>query len=146
MNVRPLFFRPQSLAAAALLALTGVANAGGVSWSVGVNAPAYGPGHVQAVVSNGPGYYYGPQPVVYVQQPPVYVQQRYYAPQPVVYEAPPAPRCLPRLGLFRHWRHHERAEAYANGYQQGHERGYERGYDRGNDDDDRRGGWGRHDR
>ncbi|RZL03595.1 MAG: hypothetical protein EOP36_03805 [Rubrivivax sp.] len=134
MNARHFFTRPQTLAATALMALAGAAQAGGVSWSVGVNAPViYGPGHVSAVVSNGRGYHYPPQPV-YV-QPPVVVQQRYYGVQPVIYQPPPPPRFRPFRGWNR-W-HHGRAEAYAHGYRQG----YERGYDRGNDDD-RRGDWG----
>lgn len=131
MNARQLFSSPKVLTATALLALAGAAQAGGVNWTIGVDAPIIqGPGRVQAVVSNG--RYYVPQPVVYVQQPPVY-----YAPQPmpVVYEAP----------RFRSWgyerwhhHHHHHGDAYR--------RGYERGYDQGRDDDrdDRRGGWDRH--
>lgn len=135
MNARHFFIRPRTLAATALLALAGAAQAGGVSWSVGVNAPVvYGPGQVSAVVSNGRGYHYPPQPV-YV-QPPVYVHPRYYGVQPVIYQPPPPPVYRPFRGWNR-WHHHGRAEAYANGYRQG----YERGYDRGNDGDDRR-GWG----
>lgn len=134
MNARQLFSSPKALAATALLALAGTAQAGGVNWTIGVDAPIIqGPGRVQAVVSNG--RYYAPQPVVYVQQPPVYYAPR---PMPVVYEAPREPRCEPRfLGWGHRWhRHEERA----------YRRGYERGYDQGRDDDrdDRRGGWDRH--
>lgn len=135
MNARHFFTRPQTLAATALLALAGAANAGGVSWSVGVNAPIiHGPGHVSALVSSGHGYHYPPQPV-YV-QPRVIVPQPYYGVQPVVYQVPP-PRFRPYGGWGGRWHRHGRAEAYANGYRQG----YERGYDHGNDDD-RHGDWG----
>lgn len=128
MNARHFFTRPKALAATALLALAGAAQAGGVSWSVGVHAPViYGPGQVSAVVSNGRGGYHYPPPVVYV-------QPRYYGVQPVIYQPPP-PQYRPYRGWGR-W-HQGRAEAYDRGYR----RGYERGYDRGNDDDDRR-GWG----
>lgn len=140
MNARQLFSRPKALVATALLAVAGVANAGGVSWAVGVNAPLVpGPGHVNAVVSNGGGYYYPPQPVYVQPRRMMVVPQPYYGVQPVVYQMPP-PAFRPHRGWGRHWHHHGRAEAYANGYRQG----YERGYDRGNDyDDDRRGGdWG----
>jgi hypothetical protein len=129
MNARQILSQPRLWAASALLVAAGAANAGGVSISVGVNAPGYyGPG-VSAVVSNGP-VYYPPQPV--------YVQPRYYGVQPVVYAPPPPPppRFRPFMGWNR-WHHHGRAEAYAHGYREG----YEQGYDRGNDDD-RRGGWG----
>jgi hypothetical protein len=146
MNARHFLTQSKALAATALLALTGAANAGGgVYWSVGVDAPIQYPGRVQAVVSNGPRYY-APQPVVYVQPTPVYVAQPryYYAPQPVVYEAPRAPRCLPRVALLERWHHHHHhAEDYASGYGRGDDRGYDRG--QGDDRDDRRGGWGRRD-
>ncbi|RZI83499.1 MAG: hypothetical protein EOP38_12500 [Rubrivivax sp.] len=130
MNARQFLSQPKALAATALLALTGAANAGGVYWSVGVNAPIPAPGRVHAVVGNGG--YYGPQPVVYAQPTPVLIQQPiYYAPQPVVYQAPRWE--APRMGWReRHWHHHH--GAYARGYQQGYEQG------RG---DDRRGGWDR---
>jgi hypothetical protein len=145
MNVHHLISSSKTLAATALLALTGAAHAGGgVYWSVGVNAPIH-PGHVNAVVSNGP-VYYAPQPVVYYQPQPVVVRQPvYYQPQPVVYEEPPRARCWPQVAWVDRWHHHHhhRAEAYASGYGQGYEQGYERGYDR---DDDRRGGWNRRDR
>ncbi len=137
MNARHFFSRSKALTATALLAVAGAANAGGVSWSVGVNAPLIqGPGHVNAVVSSGPGYYYPPRPV-YVQPRVVVPQPYYYGVQPVVYQVPP--RFRPNPGWGDRWHRHGRAEAYANGYRQG----YERGYDRGNDNDDRRGGgWG----
>ena len=142
MNARQIFSRPKILVATALVAVAGVANAGGVSWSVGVNAPLIaGPGHVNAVVSNGGGYYYPPQPVYVQPRRMVVVPQPYYGVQPVVYQAPP--RFYPDRGWHGRWHRHGRAEAYANGYRQG----YERGYDRGNDNDDRRGGgWGHRDR
>lgn len=135
MNARQFLSSSKALTATALLALAGAAQAGGVQWTVGVDAPIQGPGRVQAVVSNG--RYYAPQPVVYVQPAPVYYAPR---PMPVVYEAP-------RFGGWGHERwhhrhhHHGRAEAYR--------RGYERGYDQGRDEDrgdrdDRRGGWNRH--
>jgi len=138
MNARQIFTPCKALAATALLALAGAANAGGVHWSVGVDAPILYPGRVQAVVSNGPRYY-APQPVVYVQPQPVY-----YAPQPVVYEVPREPRCEPRfIGWGPRWHHHHHDERAAVW---GYQRGYERGYDQGRDDDrdDRRGGWDRH--
>lgn len=146
MNVRQFFHRAtqaKALAAIALLGVAGMAHAGGnVSWSVGVNAPIIpGPGHVNAVVSGGPGYYYPPQPV-YV-QPRVVVPRPYYGygVQPVVYQAPP-PRFRPMPGWAGRWHRHGRAEAYANGYRQGYERGYDRGNDQG--DDRRGGGWHHH--
>lgn len=140
MNVRQFFSRSKALAVTGLLAVAGVANAGGVSWSVGVNAPMiHGPGHVNAVVSNGPAYYYPPQPV-YV-QPRVIAPRGYYGVQPVVYQVPPS-HYRPHAG-WRHGHRHGRAEAYAHGYR----RGYERGQDHGHAHEDRRGGgWGHHDR
>lgn len=142
MNARQIFSRPKILMATALVAVAGVANAGGVSWSVGVHAPLIaGPGHVNAVVSNGRGYHYPPQPVYVQPRRFVVVPQPYYGVQPVVYQAPPRFRS-DRGWHHGRWHRHGRAEAYANGYRQG----YERGYDRGNDHDDRRGGWGHRDR
>jgi hypothetical protein len=92
-------------AAAATLFAASAAQAGGVSWSVGVNLPP-----VATYVSGGPGWY--PAPVRYA--PPVV-----YAPAPVyaepylsVYDAPvyshrphyvPAPRWH---GGYRHDRWH----------------------------------------
>jgi hypothetical protein len=76
------------------------AHAGGVSWSIGINAPAIG-----AVVSNAPGYYYdepayAPAPVyapvpVYRAAPRVIYEPRpiYYRPETVVY-----PRYYPAWG------------------------------------------------
>ena len=61
-------------AAAATLFAASAAEAGGVSWSVGVNLPP-----VATYVSGGPGWY--PAPVRYA--PPVV-----YAPAPVVYAEP----------------------------------------------------------
>ena len=86
------------------------AHAGGVSWSVGVNAPG-----VSTVVTNGPGYYrpgyrhgygrvYAPAPV-YVPTPVYRVPPRVaYYPPPVVYR--PAPVVYPRY--YPGWRHDRR--------------------------------------
>ena len=89
------------------------AHAGGVSWSIGINAPAIG-----AVVSNAPGYYYddpydayGPAPIyapapVYRAAPRVIYEPRpiYYRPQPIVY-----PRYYPQWGHDRgRWDHRDR--------------------------------------
>jgi hypothetical protein len=100
------------------------AHAGGVSWSIGINAPAVG-----AVVSSGPGYYghgygavYAPAPVyaqpvyaepVYVAPAPVYrVPPRVYYPAPVYYR--PAPVVYPRYYHDRpEWRHgHRHRDGY----------------------------------
>jgi hypothetical protein len=156
MNARHFFSPPKALAVTALLALAGAAHAGDVRWSVAVNAPIEGLGHVRTVVSNGQRYY-EPQPVAYVQAPvvvqqPVYVEApRYesprYAPHPVVYYQPaPAPRCLPRLLAWGQRWHHHGERAYASGYGQGYEQGYERGQDRDQyrGQDDRR-GWNHRD-
>ena len=90
-NIRP----RSALVAAATLALGGLgtaatAQAGNVTWTVGVSSPG-----VQVGVSSGgyygtyPRTYVEPYPV-YVQPQPVYVQPQamYWAPNPVVYVRP----------------------------------------------------------
>ncbi|MBT9502463.1 MAG: hypothetical protein IV092_14565 [Burkholderiaceae bacterium] len=99
--------------AAAVLAAglaCGSAQARDVYWSVGINAPLNGVGHVGTVVGNYPG-----QAVVY--QPayqPVYQPVYQYRPAPVVYY--PAPVVYPAYGHGHrhhpHWdrRDHRRSE------------------------------------
>ncbi len=147
MNARHFFSRSKALAATALLAVAGVANAGGVSWSVGVNAPIiHGPGHVNAVVSGGPGYsgyYYPPQPV-YV-QPRVIVAQPYYGVQPVIYQAPP--RLRGNHGWNSRWHRHGHVESHGHGPRHGHGHGHGRDHGRGHGHDGHRGGgWSHHGR
>ena len=100
MFTRLLRFAPFA-AALAVAAISVPAQAGGVSWSVGINAPI-APGIQVGTVINGghhPRYYpapvvYGPPPVyveppvVYTPPPPVYVAPVVYAPRPVYYAAP----------------------------------------------------------
>jgi hypothetical protein len=88
------------LAVAALSAVlfAGVAHAGQVSWSVGIQAPI-GPGaSIGTVFSNYPAMpvVVAPAPVVYAPAPVVYTPppQVVYAPAPVVYA--PAPVYVPR--------------------------------------------------
>lgn len=76
------------VAALSLAAVSGVAHAGGVSWSVGVNVPGpvYAPPVYQAPVYPAPVYVappvYAPARTVYVAPP---VAPVYYGPPPVVY-------------------------------------------------------------
>ena len=99
------------------------AHAGGVSWSIGINAPVVG-----AVISNGPAYgsyyepaygpVYAPVPVyerapVYRVAPPVayYPEPIYYRSEPVVY-----PRYYPG------WRHGHRGWDRDEGHHGDHDR------------------------
>ncbi|HEY9238053.1 MAG TPA: hypothetical protein VIP10_04355, partial [Burkholderiaceae bacterium] len=73
------------------------AHAGGVSWSIGINAPVLG-----AVISNAPDYYDGPGYGYGYGSAPVYAPAPYYRPAPrVIYEPRPiyyrpAPVVYPR--------------------------------------------------
>ena len=115
-----------ALAAAATLLGAGAAQAGGVSWSIGISTPFVG-----TVISNGPGYgpaygpvyapayapVYAPPPVVYAPEP------IYYAPAPVVYRPLPVPYFRPRVFLppplpLIYARHHPGWRPY--GYPIGH--------------------------
>lgn len=110
------------LLAAGLVAASAAAQAGGVSWSVNVNAPMPGVGYVSTAVSNRHGVYvqpapvyYAPQPVVYVPPPPVYVQRAEYCPprqvvyQPVRYIVEPrGPWGWRHHGYEREWREERR--------------------------------------
>ena len=101
MFTRLLRFAPFA-AALAVAAVSVPAQAGGVSWSVGINAPIAPGVHVGTVINGGhaPRYYYPapvvyapppvylPPPVVYSPPPPVYVAPVVYAPRPVYYAAP----------------------------------------------------------
>jgi hypothetical protein len=69
--------------------LSAPAMAGGVSWSVGINAPI-GPGvSLGTVISGGRApMWVAPAPVVYAPEP-VYYPAPVYSPPPVVYSPPP---------------------------------------------------------
>jgi hypothetical protein len=78
----------------------GVAQAGNVSWSIGINTPVIG-----TVVSNVPVY--GPEPVYYSEpvyaQAPVYVRApREYVQAPPVYVQAPVPvyQPAPQVGYY----------------------------------------------
>jgi hypothetical protein len=94
---------------------TGVARAGDVYWSVGVNLPPVG-----TVISNAPVYAapaaaYVPAPV-YVEPPPVvYRPAPVYVAPPVVYRASPQVVYVERPYHHRH-RHWHRHEAYHDEY------------------------------
>ncbi len=111
--------------AAALAALVGgvsAAHAGGVFWSVNVNAPAYYGGSVGTTISNSPRGLYGPPPVIVA--PPVVV-----APQPVYQVGYPVyPRYVQGPRPWWGGPHHHR-------YQRGFHDGYREGYQDGRDDD-----------
>ncbi len=106
------FIKWAAAGALAVVALgsAAVANANGVSWSVGVSAPGVvlGVGQPAPVYyAPAPAYYapaptyYAPPPVYYRPPPPVY-----YRPAPVYY-GPPAPVYYgPGPGYWRHHRHH----------------------------------------
>ena len=113
-------------AAAGVLALSaGVARAGNVYWSIGIQAPP-----VATVISNAPAYHYQSAPV-YVAPQPVYVapQPVYVAPPPVVYRSAPAvvyqpqvvypPQVVYRSGHHHRGRHWHRDE-YGTPYHGGH--------------------------
>lgn len=112
------------VSAASLVALLGAtafsapAQAGGVSWSVGINAPIAPGVHVGTVIGGGhhhhrhhvpapvvyapPPVYFAPPPV-YVPAPVVYAPRPIYvAPRPVVYRAP----IVVRPGYRHHHHHH----------------------------------------
>lgn len=94
------------------------AQAGGVQWSIGIEAPFF-PGSVSTVISNAPRGYYAapheflppqpyvrgwPRPIYYVDVPPAVV----YGPPPVYYR--PVPRHTRDWDRRRHghrqqWRH-----------------------------------------
>lgn len=117
-NLRHVVFTA-ALGLAATLGAT-PARAGGVHWSIGIDAPLY-PGSVSTVISSAPGGYYPPpreflppqpylrgwpRPIYYVDAPPPVV---YYAPAPVYYR--PAPVYVRdwdrrRHGHRAHWKHH----------------------------------------
>jgi hypothetical protein len=88
--------------AAGALFTAASANASGVSWSVGINAPGI------AVGVAAPQPYYAPAPVYYA-PPPVYYRPPppvYYRPAPVYY-GPPAPRYYgPPRGYYRNHGHY----------------------------------------
>ena len=108
MNARHGLTSLKTLGALGLILLAGVAQAGDVYWSVGVNAPLEGRGDVRAVVSNGAPYYYAQQPVIIRQ--PVLVRQPMpvYRVQPVVYQT--ERRCdeAPRRAWWHSRHHHHR--------------------------------------
>ncbi len=128
------------LALAALGLSTGLAQAGNINWSIGINLPAVG-----TVISSAPVYvqpapyrhpveipYDAPPPVVYYQPAPVY-----YSPRPaVVYRPVPIYASSPvyvvdhRLSRARQWEHRGPRERHWDS------RGYD--FDRGQFD--RRGG------
>jgi hypothetical protein len=116
---------------------------GDVYWSVGVNGPgvSIGASNAPAVVYQPPAYYYEPRPVV-VQPAPVYYQRPpvIYGP-PVVY-APPVvigPRPIVYGGRGPgYW------DDRGRGHRHGHRHGHGYGHGRDWDDDDHRGGRGRH--
>lgn len=145
-----------ALAGVFMAASAGALAGDGVYWSVNVNAPVQGVGHVGTTVSNtrhgvavGQPYgYYAPPAVVYA-PPAVVVQPRpVYVPAPVVY-APP--RVVAPWGWRHHgwaWgrdHHHHDDERLAWGYGRGDERGEARrdGYERGDRDGYRGERWGR---
>lgn len=90
-----------TLAAGALLGAAS-ANANGVNWSVGINAPGVAIGVAAPPVYYAPApVYYNPPPVYYRPAPPVY-----YRPAPVYYGPPAAVYYGPGRGYNRH--HHHR--------------------------------------
>ncbi len=93
---------------AALAGAAGSAQAGqGVFWSVNVNAPIQGAGHVGTTFSNTPRGLYGHGPVV-IAPPVVYAPapRVVYAPQPVyVQRVPEYRRCAPPWARGWHHRH-----------------------------------------
>ena len=108
--------------AAGGLMLASAAHAGGVYFSVNVDAPLVPIGRVATVVTNAPAYGYG-QPVYVQPAAPVYYQpapQVYYRPAPPVYVQPapvvyrPAPVVVPAPVVYeprwgwddRHHHHH----------------------------------------
>ena len=114
--------------AAALSATS--AHAGGVSLSIGINAPAVG-----AVVSGGPGYYEpGYRQGYYgrVDEPaPVYEPVPVYVPAPV-YRVPPRVDYYPPAVVYRS------APVVYSRYYPDYYRGHRDGWDRDQDRDDRR--------
>ncbi len=107
-------------AALVVAAVSAPVQAGGVNWSIGINAPIAPGVHVGTVINGGhaprhhhyhrppPVYYapppvYLPPPVVYAPPPPVYMAPVVYAPRPVYYRAP----VVVRPG---HHHHHHRGD------------------------------------
>ena len=90
-----------ALVASAATLAAGAAQAGGVSWSIGINTPIVG-----TVISNAPSYgpgVYAPVPRVYVPVPaPVFyaAPPDYYAPSPAYYAPPPAYYPYPRAATY----------------------------------------------
>jgi hypothetical protein len=113
----------RAVAGLSLLAAAAGAQAGGVYWSVNVDAPVLPVGRVVTAVSNVPApvVVYRSAPVV-VQRPPVYygapvvVQQsqqvyNYGAPYQVVYQQPQVVEVVePRRGPWPWWGHHHHHE------------------------------------
>ena len=99
---RSTFFKWAAAGAVAAGALftAASANAGNVSWSVGISAPGVAVGVAAPPVyyAPPPPVYYRPAPVYYAPPPPVY-----YRPAPVYY-GPPAYYGPPR-GYYRHHHH-----------------------------------------
>lgn len=102
------------LLAAGLVAASAAAQAGGVSWSVNVNAPLPGVGYVSTAVSNRHGVYVQPAPVYYAQQPVVYAS-------PAVYVQTAPAYCPPRQVVYQPVRYVETRGPWG-----WHHRGYER--------------------
>jgi hypothetical protein len=133
-------FSPVTLSARAVRALSGLAllaaatgaHAGGVYWSVNIDAPVMPVGRVVTAVSNVPApvVVYRSEPVV-VQQPPVYygapvvvqpqVVYGYGAPRQVIYQQPQVVQVVEtRRSPWPWWGHHHHHE----------ERQGDRGWDR----------------
>lgn len=124
----------KGLAVAVLGLGAGLAQAGGVNWSIGINLPP-----VSTVISNDPyphrPYYgaapvYAPPPVVYRPAPV------YYVPPPVVYRPAPV-AVVPGYVVDRRWAPHHREWRHHRGHDRGHRW---HGHDRR--DDHHRGGRG----
>lgn len=121
----------KGLAVAAIGLSAGMANAGGVNWSIGINLPP-----VSTVISNDSYHrpYYGPAPV-YVAPPVVYQPAPvYHAPPPVYYRPVPiavAPTYIVerRYAPPRHDWHHHRDHYRGDGHGYGHGHGRWHGRD-----------------
>lgn len=106
--VRRVVFTAAFGVAAALAATS--ARAGGVHWSVGIDAPLY-PGSVRTVISNAPrGGYFPPPHQFLPPQPylPGWPRPIYYidVPPPVVVYGPPRGYVRPGYVRDRHWHRH----------------------------------------
>lgn len=112
----------------------GLAQAGGINWSIGISLPP-----VTTVISNDHhGSYYQPAPVYHAPPPVVYRPAPiYYAPPPVVYRPVPivaAPTYIVERGYaphHRHWREHRRHEQRGQRWH-GHDRHDDHGHGRRN--------------